>query len=412
MSQCRATAILHDLLQKLIPPSLKRMHSDLSTSTEMVDESNGLMRGKLCFIPLLLVSLLLASTALAAENKFVNEQYELVPIAEGVYSFIAPESDSGVVQSNCTVIIGADSVLVVDTGQFPSLAQRMIADIKKLTPKPVRYIVNTHWHFDHVWGNGAFREAYPAVAIISTEFTRQLVESEGPKTIANQPATNSKQVADIRKLVAGGKSPDGSTLSGNAKRSYTRLADTLEHVNAEFPYTVHTPPTIGFDKELTINLGHREVRIMWLGRANTAGDAIVWLPDAKLLLTGDTVVYPAPFAFGSYISEWPATLQKMIDLNPAIIIPGHGPVLRDTSYLKLIAEMCQSLFNQVKTALAQGATLDDLHKKITLPDFKQRLAPLATTNLMRDSAFNSFLYPAIDRAYQEVTGHLKPETED
>ena len=299
------------------------------------------MQGRLRFIPVL-VSLLLASTALAAENKFVNEQYDLVPVADGVYSFIAPESDSGVVQSNCTVIIGAEAVLVVDTGQFPSLAQRMIADIKKLTPKPVRYIVNTHWHFDHVWGNGAFRDAYPGVAIISTEFTRQMVESEGPKTIVNQPETNTKQVADLRKMIAAGKRPEGGDLSDKAKRFYTRLADTLEYVNAEFPHTVDTPPTIGFEKELTINLGKREVKIMWLGRANTAGDAIVWLPDSKLLLTGDAVVYPAPFAFGSYISEWPATLQKMIDLSPATVIPGHGPVLHDTSYLKLVAE-CANL---------------------------------------------------------------------
>jgi len=369
------------------------------------------MRGRLRFIPVL-VSLLLASAAPAAENKFVNERYDLVPIADGVYSFIAPESDSGVVQSNCTVIIGADSVLVVDTGQFPSLAQRMIADIKKITPKPVRHIVNTHWHFDHVWGNGAFREAYPGVAIISTEFTRQLVESEGPKTIANQPAINAQQVADIRKLITAGKSPDGGALSENAKRSYTRLADTLEHVNAEFPHTMHAPPTIGFEKELTINLGKREVKIMWLGRANTAGDAVVWLPDIKLLLTGDAAVYPAPFAFGSYISEWPATLQKMIDLNPAIIIPGHGPVMHDTSYLKLVAEMCQALFTQVKAAVAEGSTLEAIRKKVTLPDFKQRIDALATTDLMRASGFNSFLYPATDRAYQEASGKLKPENED
>ncbi len=360
----------------------------------------------------LIIAIFLATVADAAENKFVNEQYELVPIADGVYSFIAPESDSGVVQSNCTVIIGADSVLVVDTGQFPSLAQRMITDIKKLTPKPVRYIVNTHWHFDHVWGNGAFRDAYPGVAIISTEFTRQMVESEGPKTIANQPAINAQQVADIRKFIAAGKSADGGTLSDNAKRSYTRLADTLEHVNAEFPHTSHTPPTIGFEKELTINLGQREVKILWLGRANTGGDAIVWLPDGKLLLTGDAVVYPAPFAFGSYISEWPATLQKMIDLNPAIVIPGHGPVMHDTTYLKLIAEMCQSLFTQVKAAAAEGAALEAIRKKVTLAEFKQRVDALATTDLIRASGFNSFLYPATDRAYQEATGKLKPESED
>jgi glyoxylase-like metal-dependent hydrolase (beta-lactamase superfamily II) len=84
------------------------------------------------------------------------------------------------VQSNCTVVIGDDAVLVVDSGQFPSLASRMVADIKKLTSLPVRYLVNTHWHLDHVWGNAVFRDAYPGLAIIGTEYTRQLIDEQGP----------------------------------------------------------------------------------------------------------------------------------------------------------------------------------------------------------------------------------------
>jgi cyclase len=348
----------------------------------------------------------------AAEEKFVNEQYELVQVSENVYSFLAPESDSGVVQSNCTLIIGGDSALLIDSGQFPSLARRMVADVKKLTDKPIRYLVNTHWHFDHVWGNGVFREAYPGLAIISTEFTRQLVESEGPKTIATQPATNSKQIADLRKIISDGQSPDGRPVTPERKQRIAHIAATLERINTEFPSTVHTPPTIGFEKELTINLGKREVKVLWLGRANTGGDAIVWLPDAKLLLTGDTVVYPAPFAFGSYMSEWPGTLQKMINLGPSTIVPGHGPVMRDTSYLKTLMELFTALFGQVKAAVAQGSSLDDIRKQVTLDEFASRFTAFATTDLMRANGFRSFLAPALDRAYQEVTGHLKPETDE
>src|SRR5262249_43676517 len=162
-----------------------------------------------------------------------------------------------------------------------------------------------------------FREAYPGAAIISTEFTRQMIESEGPKTILKQPGVNTQQAADLRNLIADGKSPDGRPVTPERRQRIEHLAATLERINAEFPLTVHTPPTIGFEKELTINLGKREAKVLWLGRANTGGDAVVCLPDAKLLLTGDTVVYPSPFAFGSYMSEWPATLQKMIDLQPA-----------------------------------------------------------------------------------------------
>jgi cyclase len=358
----------------------------------------------------ILAMLLLGSTTYAADGGYVNERYDLQKVAEGVYSFVAPEWDSGVVQSNCTLIIGEDAALVVDTGQFPSLAERMVADIKKLTNKPVRYIVNTHWHFDHVWGNAVFRDAYPGVAIISTEFTRELVEDQAPKYLATQRKTNKDQAEQLRKLVADGKLPDGRVLPEDTKHFLARTADTLDHIDADLVHTVHTPPTVGFEKELTINLGKREVKVMWLGRANTGGDAATWVPDAKILLTGDAVVFPTPFAFGSYMSEWPATLQKMIDMNAATIIPGHGPVMHDASYLKTLVEMFQALSTQVKEAVAQGLSLADTRKKVTLDEFSKRIA--GDNNQRRGGFRSAFLEPAVDRAYQEATGKLKLETED
>ena len=358
----------------------------------------------------MILAMLLPVAAAAAPLDKVKEHYDMVKVADGVYSFIAPETENGLVLGNCTAIIGQESVLVFDTGQFPTLAKQMVADIQKLTPKPVRYIVNSHWHFDHLGGNGVFREAYPGVAIISTEFTREMVESEGPKTLVKQPGVNAKEAADLRKIIADGKSADGRPVTPERKQRIEEIVNTYERMNSELALTVHTPPTIGFEKELTIDLGKREVKVLWLGRANTGGDAVAWLPDAKVLLTGDTVVHPAPFAFGSYMTEWPVTLQKMIDLHPLVIVPGHGgSVLHDTSYLALLIETFQALFAQVKAAAADGATLEEVRKKVTLEEFKPRFQKLAATEGRGDSGFAMFLSGAVERAYQEATGSLKPE---
>jgi cyclase len=197
-----------------------------------------------------------------------------------------------------------------------------------------------------------FHEAYPGVAIISTEFTRELIEDQGPKVLSTQRKTNQDQAAQMRKYVADGKFPGGRVVDEDMKPRLNRLADTLDHIDSDLVHTVHAPPTIGFEKELTINLGKREAKVMWLGRANTGGDAVVRISDVKVLLAGDTVVAPTPFAFGSYMSEWPVTLQKMIDLNATTIIPGHGPVMHDASYLKTLADMFQALSTQVKEAVA------------------------------------------------------------
>jgi hypothetical protein len=210
--------------------------------------------------------LLAAGPLSAAEGRFVNEQYDLVKVADGVYAFVAPESDSGVVQGNSTVVIGEDVALVVDSGQFPSLARRMVADVKKLTSKPVRYLVNTHWHLDHSWGN-ATRDAYPGVAILGTEYTRGLLEAESPKYIASSAATNRKEVVRLREMLAAGKLPDGRVLTDEMRRRLTRTIDTLEHIEPELAETVNAPPTVGFDKELTVNLGKREVKVMWHSRS-------------------------------------------------------------------------------------------------------------------------------------------------
>lgn len=348
-------------------------------------------------------------TLAAATSGFVNEQYELTPVAPGVYSFLAPESDSGVVQGNCTLILGEDAALVVDSGQFPSLARRMVADIQKLTQKPVRYLVNTHWHFDHVWGNAVFREAFPGILALSTEFTRTMIENQGPKFLAKTPQENRDQAANFRKMAAGDKLPDGRPLPDETRRFLTRLADTLAYIEPDLLGTVHSPPVLGFEGELTIDLGKRVVKVKWLGRANTGGDAVVWVPDAKVLATGDAVVYPAPFAFGSYMTEWPVTLQKMLDLGPAIVIPGHGPVMHDVSYLATLIEMFQALTTQVREAVAQKLSLEDIRRKVTLDAYASRLAG---DDPMRRRGFRSFLHAATERAYQEATGTLKPEGEE
>jgi cyclase len=355
-----------------------------------------------------LVLLGLIVSAFAAEGKFVNERYELTRIDDNTYVFLAPRDDSGVVQSNCLVVIGEESVLVVDTGQFPSLAKKMVADIKKLTPKPVRYIINTHWHLDHAWGNQEFVAAWPGVTIISHEFTRKMIREGGDYYLRGDRQRNLGQAKQVRDFAAKGKAMSGRDLTDQEKQSLLFSAETLEHIQTDLEATVNTPPTLGYDKELTLDLGKREVKIMWLGRANTAGDSVVWLPDIKLLATGDTVVHPAPFAFGSHLREWPATMQKMIDMNAAIIIPGHGPVMRDHSYLELVRDLTAATYSRVKALADKGLTLDEVQKQIDLNDFKAKFVPDGNPTLERNWR-GGYLPGALGRAYQEAIGKMKPE---
>ena len=213
----------------------------------------------------------------------------------------------------------------------------------------------------------------------------------------------------MRGLLAGDKLPDGRELTPDIRRILGHLVATLEHIEPEYALTVNAPPTMGFEKELTIDLGKRVAKVLWLGRANTGGDAVVWIDDVKTLMAGDTVVSPVPFAFGSYMSEWPGVLEKMIEMRPAVVVPGHGPVFHDTRYLETLVEMFRALTTQVKEAAGQGLSLDDTRKRVTLDDFRSRL--VGDDVFWQGGFRNAFLGPAVDRAYQEAKGALKPEVE-
>src|SRR5262249_51741702 len=138
--------------------------------------------------------------------------YTTEKIADGVYAFLAPDSKTPLVSGNSLVVIGREGALVVDTGHVPKVTRRMIADIKRLTPVPVKYVVNTHWHFDHVVGNGEYVAAFPQVAIVSTPATRAHIEESLPgyaKQLADRVGAG---IPTIRAMLKDGKRRDGTPL--------------------------------------------------------------------------------------------------------------------------------------------------------------------------------------------------------
>src|SRR3954468_9357201 len=301
---------------------------------------------------------LLLAAALSPDYESIIA-YDTVQLAPGVVSFLQHRKDTAVVSGNSTVIVGDDGVLVVDSGHFPEATRRIIADVRKLTPKPVRWVVNTHWHSDHILGNRLYQDAFPGVTIISTEATRQQFDNPFVK---DELAQMHKQAADVKALLEKKDLPP-------ARRKY--FADALHELDLFAPDLQTSQPVranLTFDERLTVHLGGRDAQVLFLGRGNTAGDTLVWLPDAKVLVTGDLVVFPAPYAFGSFFSEWGPTLRKAIALGATTYVPGHGPIMHDPSYLNLVADAADALSSKVKTLASQGLSLDDVKARLDMKD--------------------------------------------
>ena len=321
----------------------------------------------------------LVALSIAAIPAFSNPtdsgERQITKLAEGVYSIQHKHANNGNVNGNTTVIIGGREVFVVDSCYLPSFASEDIAQIRQWTDKPVAYLLNTHFHNDHNNGNKTYLDAFPSLAIVAQVETKKDMDLIQPGNIERAP----KRLAAVIAAWKQGKDQQGRALSDDEKKQVQELLPGLEQQEAEFRAMVYQPPTLTFTDRLDIDLGNREVQVMHLGRGNTPGDAIVYLPKEKILVSGDLLVHPIPYTFDGYPAEWAQTLRNMAQLDAEIIVPGHGPVLRDKAYLNLVADLLQSAVDQMRARIRQighpgGHSLEDVKDSVDLSSFRLKFA--------------------------------------
>lgn len=297
---------------------------------------------------------------------------EVTKLAEGVYAVIRPALPSRFADANNLIIVNDSDVVVVDANLMSSSTLLVLKEIRKLTSKPVRYVINTHWHDDHFGGNHVYQDSFPAVEIIAHANTLADMITDLPSRGTNL-VEYPKQAARFDSIIASGKRADGTPLPDASKESLRVQAMDLRDFAENLRIGRVAMPGLTFERELTLHRGSREISIRFLGNGNTRGDAIIYLPKEKIVATGDLMVHPIPFAFGSYMHEWPATLKALHDLDADILLPGHGPIMRDKKYLETITGMIASLDEQVRAAKAKGMNLEDTRKAVNLDRFKAEL---------------------------------------
>lgn len=321
----------------------------------------------------------LLATARAADSVNTRE-LQVRELAPGIYTIRHPDPTDDFPDGNTTVIVGEREVLVVDTCYLPSSADADIARIRAWTDKPVRWVLNTHWHNDHVGGNQRYRQAWPGAEIVGHEETRRMVAARVPGYVRRFIASDStfgKQRDALRRTAQDGVDDQGARVDDAARRVAAASLARLERATAEFRSIVIEPPTVTFDSAMRIDLGGRVVELKHLGRGNTGGDVVAWLPAERILVAGDLVDHPVPYAFAGYPSDWVATLDRLAALDPAVIVPGHGETLRGKGYVERVAALLRDVRQQVDDVLARlGPTtpLDDVQKAVDLSDARRRFA--------------------------------------
>jgi len=293
--------------------------------------------------------LALASLVLLSVPAGAQDLFDLQKVADGVYAAVAKPRTP--INCNGAVIVYDEGVLVVDTHSRPSSARALIQQIKSVTDRPVRYAVNSHFHWDHAQGNHAYPVAFPKqVAIVASEATRENLIQMGMQRVKDQIAAGPDQVAELKQRIAAEKD-----AAARAKLEGDLLQQ--EEYLAEIRSLELTLPDLTFDKSLILHRADRDIILLFLGRGHTSGDVVAYLPKQKVVATGDLLHGWMPFMGDSYPPEWVATLDALDKLDFDHIIGGHGSV-KPKSHLRFFRNYLADLIEEVRRARARGETLD------------------------------------------------------
>ncbi len=283
-------------------------------------------------------------------------------IASGVY--FATGTGKVNVGSNSMVVVNEDDVLLVDSHITADAARELIASVAAITDKPIRYLVNSHFHFDHAHGNQEFPEG---VEIIGHEYTRERllgdVLSEPTYTVIGSTEYQQSAVASLEDELDG--------ADAETRESLEAQITTLKRHIGSLGEVEPTPPNTTLVRKMTLYRGSREIQIHHIGRGHTGGDVVVLLPEEKVVFTGDLFYAGAPYLGDGYANEFPETLEKLKQLDFDIAVPGHGPLIRDRSRIDYNQEYLRTYWSQVKASHDQGLSLEEALGKLDLTGYEQ-----------------------------------------
>jgi glyoxylase-like metal-dependent hydrolase (beta-lactamase superfamily II) len=299
------------------------------------------------------------SKAFASQADLEEKTVTFSKLSEHAYAYTA-EGDP-----NSGIVIGDDAVMVIDTQATPAMAQDVIRRIREVTDKPIKYVVLSHYHAVRVLGAAAYQPEH----IIASQDTRDLIVERGEQDKASEIGR------------------------------FPRLFRNVESVPPGMTW-----PTVTFTGKMTLWLGKLEVQLIQLGRGHTKGDTVVWLPQDKVLFSGDLVEFDAtPYAGDAYFQDWPKTLDNIAALQPQALVPGRGAALQGAADVARGLEgtraFVSELYASVKAGAAAGKDLRAVYKETF-----DKLQPKYGQWVI----FNHCMPFDVTRAYDEATQYPDP----
>ncbi|WP_386066779.1 MBL fold metallo-hydrolase [Tahibacter sp. UC22_41] len=323
--------------------------------------------------------------------------FRLETLAPGVHAAVRTDPPGLMVDANCLFIVNDDDVVVVDA---PEASAELITALKRLTAKPVSYVINTHWHDDHVIGNALWRRAWPQARFIAHPSLREYLPGPGAANRAGMIAGAPQAAARLQQSLDSGSNLAGQPLDEEQRASYASDVALVADYMKVVPGTPDVLPDLGVDGVLILQQGTRRIEVRRVGRGHTEADLVVWLPQERVLASGDLVVWPVPLvgAEQSHVADWAGALDGVLALKPALILPGHGPVLHDLDYVRQLHELFADITTRVRAARERGLDLEATRQAVDLENWRRRFAG---DSPVRDALFRRYVIdPAVASAWK------------
>jgi glyoxylase-like metal-dependent hydrolase (beta-lactamase superfamily II) len=291
---------------------------------------------------------------------YEGEAFTFNEIKPGIYHAVGTGSLS--VGCNGSIFVNEDDVLIVDSHITPAAAWALLKELKNITDKPVRYVVNTHFHFDHAHGNQVFPED---VEIIGHEFTREKLVAGASKSgrswdlfVGGLPARITEMEAELKAAKDASDSTKAAELEENleVQRHYRDATAAIDV----------TPPTTTLSQRMTLFRGGREIQLLYFGRGHTGGDVVVYLPAEKVVATGDLLTAGLSYMGDGYLEEWANTLEVLKGLDFEVVLPGHGQAFREREKVDYFQAYLRDLSQKIAKMHADGVSAADAAQEIDM----------------------------------------------
>jgi cyclase len=336
-------------------------------------------------LALALAGVAVGALVFQAQTPAPQAAYKFTEIAPGVYSAIGTGSMN--VGSNSAVIVNRDDVMIVDSHISPESGRAMLQELKAITDKPVRFLINTHFHYDHTNGNQAFP---PGIDIIGHEFTRRKLTGDVLEKgmFSDLLKGLPKQLDDLKARAASETDPALKARAAQQVPVQSAFAASLKELRV-------TPPNVTLVDRMTLFRGDREIRLLYLGHGHTGGDIVVYLPKEKVLCTGDLLVHDVANLIDGYVNEWPDALEQLKPIDFVDVIPGHGDPFKGKERIDWFQSYLRDLWKQGTALHEQKVSAADAAKRIDMTAHKAHYPAITTPGVN---------LPAVSRMFDVIEG--------